>query len=128
MVSRLAVEKYDMFDYHFLDEENFVNFQFWYFPKRKRKIKEGWISKDECSGAISRILVDFLFLLSSILYVRKSWILENFRWIYMFWDVLTTISPFFLNVCLSVCMYVFKHCGHCISRTNAQKLMKFYIQ
>ena len=41
----------------------------------------------------------------------------------MFWYVLNTIWPFLENVCLSQ-----KFCGHCIARTNGQKLMKLYIQ
>ena len=52
---------------------------------------------------------------------------SGFRRIYMLWDIFNTIWPFLENVCLCVCMSP-KFCGHCISRTNARKLMKLYIQ
>ena len=75
---------------------------------------------------------EILFFLSSV-YVRRKVLdlrkfsTSRFRWIYMFWEVINTILPFLENVCMSVFMSL-KFCGHYISRTNAWKLIKLYIQ
>ena len=70
----------------------------------------------------SNIDKDFI----TFFYIHKKKILDSrkfstsgFRCIHMFWDVLNSISPFLENVCLST-----KFFGHCISRTNARKLME----
>ena len=69
------------------------------------------------------------FSLSSIHIRRKLWICENFR--NPVFDGFTYLClkrdlPIFRK-CLSVFMSP-KYCGHCISRTDARKLMKLYIQ
>ena len=94
------------------------------------------------------ILKDFHLSFNNILdifpffYVHKKKLLDSrkfsksgFRWIHMLWDVLLTIWTFLENFCLSICLSVClslcmhpKFCEDCISRTNARKLMKHYIQ
>ena len=74
------------------------------------------------------------FLLSSIHIKRKYWVLGNFR--HPFFDGFAclrfpehdlTIFWKCMSVCRSACMSP-KFCGHCISKTNARKLTKLYIQ
>ena len=77
------------------------------------------------------------FLLFSTCTRRKHWICENFRLpvfvpfarFEMSWtrfDHLYKCLSVYQTVSLSVCMSS-KFCGHCISRTREQKLMKLYI-
>ena len=87
----------------------------------------------------SMILFFSLLILISFFYIHKKKVLDSrkfltsgFRLIYTFWDVLNTVWPFLEIVCPSVCLSLIcispKFCWRCISRTNAQKIMKLYIQ
>ena len=57
----------------------------------------------------------------------RNFSLASFRWICLLWDILNTIWPFLENVWLYVRMSL-QFCGHCISKSNAPKLRKLYIQ
>ena len=128
-------EKYFTLDDKSQHEAYFFQW-FLFFLKQEQKLDGytfNFASKHPSLAKMNTYLRHFLFFFT-FFYMHKKKVLDlrkfstsGFGWIYMFWDVPSTIWPFLEIVWLSVCMSP-KFCGHSISRTYKQKLMKFYIQ
>ena len=77
-----------------------------------------------------RHFITFFYIHRKKVLDSRKFSTSGFQWIYMFSDVPNTIWPFLENVCMSVSRSAGmspKFCGHCISRTNARKMIKLYI-
>ena len=134
-VSHLLLNNFNHLDksFHFSRENKNIHRYFisYLMPKNIIVCMQNYVLSNKYTQLRTTLVYAYTFLLSSFLHMKKvlySWkfsinsIFDGFTCV---WDVLNTISPFL--ECLSICMSS-KFCGHCISRTNSQKLMKLYIQ